>query len=130
MVRIVGYKQSQNYYNISPTISDKIYDLSNIFETRCDPTKTAKTVQDLLQKPIKYCFTLNTKQKSAATAFKHCCYYDNLIDAKNAHRIFKLKLYDQETAPYLKKISNKRKLTLEDKDKILGIFDHMDSLGR
>lgn len=130
MGKRIGYKQSQDYFNTTPIITDKIYDLSTICETRFDPTKKAKTVSDLLQIPPKYYFSLNTKEKTASTLFKHCCYYDNLNDAKKAHKTFKLKLYDQETAPYLKKISNKRKLTLEDKDKILGIFDHIDNLGR
>ena len=66
--------------------------------------------------------------KTETTAFKHCYYFDNKEEAVSEHKKLKVKLYDQLTAPFLKKLDSKQSLSINDQMRLHAIFNRMDKL--
>ena len=125
----VGYKQSLIYMNKKPEIKTEIYDLSAIVESRRDNSKEVITsVQEFMKKPIKYCFNVSVKADTEKTAFRHSYYFDNKEEATKEHKKLKVKLYDQLTEPFLKKLNTQQTLSMQDQLKLNLIFDKLDRL--
>lgn len=129
MGKQIGYKQCQEYFNRSPQAFDEIFELSTISITRYNPeVKKSTSLNEFLKRPERYTFDFSTKCTGTTNYKKHVYYYDDLNTAKIEHKKLRLKLYDQQTKPYLNKINKKIKLTTADKDTILQIIDNIMEL--
>lgn len=125
---LTGYKQNQKYVNCVPEVKTKIHALSNIRVTRYDPyAEKTCNAEDFMKRPVRYNFSITTQAKEAFSLFTHNCYFDTLKSAQDAHKDFRLKLYDQKVKPYLNKLKT-TKLTGDEKTEILDIFDEIDKL--
>lgn len=125
----VGYKQIIEHVNDSPKIESKILDLTSVMSSRHDPSANKTTdVNTFLQRPVRYYFAVTTNGGGMTSAYNHACYFDKKEDAVKAHKELRLKLYDQVTAPFLKKINSRVCLTQTDKEKINTIIQRFDEL--
>lgn len=123
----IGYKQYQEHFNTIPDIKNKISELSTISTSRRDPNaKKTSDVNAFLKRPVKYYFDVTTKDNNITTLFHHAYYYDHKDDAEKAHHMLKLKLYDQEVEPFMKKINKGKKLSEIDQSKLQAIMQRMD----
>ena len=126
---LVGYGQNIKYLNKKPDLKTEIYDLSAVVESRYNTSKEKiSSVEEFMKYPIKYCFNVSAKSKTETTAFKHCYYFDNKEEAVSEHKKLKVKLYDQLTAPFLKKLDSKQSLSINDQMRLHAIFNRMDKL--
>ena len=117
----VGYKQIVKHENSLPEIKTKIINLSTLCCYKCyDKNNTRQ--QD------RYYFDVTVNNTGLLSAYKHVCYFDDKEIAKNKYKDLRLKLYDQETKPFLNKIASRHFLTQKDKEKIYNIFDKHEKL--
>jgi len=125
----IGYKQYKEHFNSAPDIKMEIAELSTLGNCRYNPNdKKTADISEFLKRPVRYHFDIKVKPANVPTLFHHACYFDSKEDAEKAHRQFKIKLYDQQTKPYLDKIAKKRNLSVEDQEKILQIIDMIDKI--
>jgi hypothetical protein len=117
----VGYKQIVEHKNDLPEIKTKILNLSTLCRYKCYDKNNIK-------KQDRYYFDVTVNGKGLLSAYKHVCYFDNKEIAEDIHKNLRLKLYDQETKPFLQKIASNHFLTQKDKEKIYNIFDKHDKL--
>lgn len=123
----IGYKQYQEHFNAIPEIKNEINELSLISTSRRDPNaKKTSDVNTFLKQPVKYYFDVTTRDKNVTTLFHHAYYYDKAEDAEKAHHMLRLKLYDQEVEPFMKKINKGKKLTETDQSRLQAIMQRMD----
>lgn len=124
-----GYKQVIEHVNDSPQINSKILDLTSVMLSRYDSNaKKTTDVNTFLQRPVRYYFAVTTNGGGMTSGYNHACYFDKKEDAVKAHKELRLKLYDQVTAPFLKKINSRLCLTQDDKNKIHTIIKRFDEL--
>ena len=112
MSDFIGYKQHIEHVNIEPDLKNKICNISNIV-----------THTKVINNKKQYYFDVVVNKEKSITRIKHSYYFDDLNQAKNMYLKTRTKFYDQETKPYLTKIEKGKKLTKEDKEKILKIID-------
>ena len=111
MAILVGYGQQITHINKKPELESNVYDLSCIAKTWYDPkAPKAKTKEEILKRKARYFFSVATKAKTETTAFKHSYYFDDEKEAREEHQKLKLRLYDQLTAPLLKKLKGSAQL--------------------
>ena len=113
----LAYKQVIEHLNSSPVIKTKIIELSTLcrYKYRKD------------NKPDRYFFDITLNNSGLMSASRHICYFDNKEEAEKKHRELQLKLYDQESEPFLRKIASNHYLTQKDKDKIMNLIDRFSN---
>ena len=117
----LGYKQVIEHVNDLPKVKTKILNLSTLCRYKCYDLNNIK-------KYDRYYFDVTVNGSGLLSSYKHVCYFDNQDEAEKSYRDLRLKLYDQETKPFLKKIASNHFLTQKDKEKIYSIFDKHDKL--
>lgn len=113
MSDFIGYKQHIEHFNSEPDIKTKICEVSGIV-----------THTKVLNGEKQYYFDVVVNKDKSITKVKHSYHFNSLDQAKNMHQKTRTKYYDQQTKPYLTKIEKGKKLTKEDKEKILQIIDN------
>ena len=110
------------YDNKIPSLSYDIKDVSPIVKTYYNKKlKNAKTVEEMLSRPVRYVFYVTELIPNATSCKKHTCYYDSKKLAEEAHKKAVLAFYDQMTKPMLKRLERKTKLTQREQNKIVDI---------
>lgn len=110
------------YDNKIPSLSYDIKDVSPIVKTYYNKKlKNAKTVEEMLSRPVRYVFYVTELIPNATSCKRHTCYYDSEKSAKEAHQKAVLAFYDQMTKPMLKRLERKNRLTFKEQNKILEI---------
>lgn len=112
MSDFIGYRQHIEHFNTEPDLKTKICNISDIV-----------THTKLKNGEKQYYFDVVVNKNKSITKIKHSYHFDNQDQAKTVHTKIRTKFYDQETKPYLTKIEKGKKLTKEDKEKILKIID-------
>lgn len=112
MSDFIGYKQHIEHFNSKPDIKNKICGVSGIV-----------TKFKSLDGPKSYYFDVVVNKNKSISKLKHSYCFDTLDKACAAHSEIRIKYYDQQTKPYLTKIEKGKKLSLEDKEKILEIIN-------
>jgi hypothetical protein len=120
---VMGYKQIIEHKNDLPEIKTKIVNLSTLCRYKHKQIESHKSCE-----PDRYYFDITVNGSGLLSAYKHVCYFDNKEKAENIYKELRLKLYDQETKPFLKKIASNHILTTNDKEKIYKIFDKFENL--
>jgi len=118
---VMGYKQIIKHENDLPKIKTKIADLSTLCRY-----KSAKT--NKVHEPDRYYFDITLNGSGLLSAYKHVCYFDDKEKAESIYKELRLKLYDQETKPFLNKIASNYRLTTNDKERIYKIFNKFEKL--
>ena len=110
------------YNNKSPSLMYDIKDVSPIVKTYYNKKlKNAKTVEEMLSRPVRYVFYITELTPNATSCKRHTCYYDSEKVAKEEHKKAVLAFYDQMNKPLLKRLERKAKLTLKEQARILDI---------
>lgn len=112
MSDFIGYKQHIEHFNTKPDIKNRICGISGIV-----------TKYQTLDGKKSYYFDVIVNKDKSITRLKHSYCFDTLDKANAAHSEIRTKYYDQQTKPYLAKIEKGKKLSFEDKEKILEILN-------
>ena len=123
----IGYRWNKDYFNVLPEVKHEIDELSTISTSRYDPNaKKTNDITTFMKRPFRYHFNVTTKNNGMSIPLNQSYYYDKKEDCEKAHHYLRLKLYDQETGPFLKKINAGKKLSEADQSRLLAIMERMD----
>ena len=126
---LVGYDQYIKHFNTKPDLKNDIYDLSTLCVSRYYPDQPkAANLKEMLSRSPRYCFNVSTKSKQETTAYRHSYYFDSKEEAKAEHKKLRVRLYDQLTAPILKKLEHTSQLTVQDQTFLNSVMERIESL--